>query len=194
MPAYVALLRGINVGGNSLIKMSELRECMERQGYNSVTTYINSGNVFFKSDESDARKLEQEIERAIGAKFGFMPKTVVRSFAEIKTTLANLPKSWATNIDQKFNVIFLRHSIDSANILDELKPKAGIETLAYGPGVLYWSANTSDLTKSAMVKLAKSPLYQDMTVRNLNTAKKIYELMLAKFVQQLQTTKINKQG
>jgi len=177
MNRYVALLRGINVGGKGIIGMAELKACFEAAGLQDVATYINSGNILFSSAQKDQRKLEELIEANIVKKFGFIPKTVVRSREQMQAIVANLPKSWATNPDQKFNVIFLSHTIDSPSVLDGLNPKAGIETLVYQPGVLYWSANTSDLTKSSMLQLYKNKIYQEATVRNLNTTKKLTELL-----------------
>ena len=61
---YVALLRGINVGGKKLMKMADVRECLERRGFSHVTTYIQSGNILFESDKADVAKLTAVIERA----------------------------------------------------------------------------------------------------------------------------------
>ena len=65
MSQYVALLRGINVGGKNLIKMTELKICFEQQGFRDVTTYIQSGNVLFKSGES-ARRPTDPSDRICG--------------------------------------------------------------------------------------------------------------------------------
>ena len=174
---YVAFLRGINVGGNTLVNMAELKKCFAALGFENVKTYINSGNVIFTSDKTDQRKLEIEIERALTASFSHTIAVVVVSYAEMEQVIKHIPKSWEHNTDLRCNVIFLRHTIDRPELLEELKPKPGIEELYYHPGVLYWSAHTSDLTQSNMIKLAKSKLYKEMTVRNLNTTKKVWELM-----------------
>ena len=174
---YVALLRGINVGGNTKVEMPRLRAILEDLGYNKVSTYINSGNAFFETSDTDHRQIESKIEQAITKEFGHRLHVVVRNLDDIENIINNLPPDWHLTEDKKCNVIFLRHNIDNKGILDGLNPKAGIEEIFYHPGVLLWSANTSDLTKSEMIKLAKSPLYKDMTVRNLNTTKKIHEIM-----------------
>jgi uncharacterized protein (DUF1697 family) len=66
---YVALLRGINVGGRTLVKMADLKTCFENLGFDRVSTYIASGNVLFDSDEEDAAKLATTIEGAIEQRF-----------------------------------------------------------------------------------------------------------------------------
>ena len=177
---YLTLLRGINVGGKTMVKMSGLKTCFEQLGFEHVTTYINSGNVIFGSPETDPRKLEKTIEAALLKAFAHPIKIVVRSQAEIMQVIHNIPKDWLNNLDKKCNVVFLRHTIDNPSILEDLHPKAGIEELIYKPGVLYWAAQTSDLTKSEMIKLSRNSLYQEMTIRNLNTTQKIYKLMRAK--------------
>jgi uncharacterized protein (DUF1697 family) len=71
----------------------------------------------------------------------------------------------------------LRHTIDSKDILKDLKPKEGIEDVVYKSGALLWSAYVKTLTRSSMLKVASAAIYKDMTIRNLNTTKKLYELM-----------------
>lgn len=174
---YVALLRGINVGGNNRVEMSRLKKILEGLGYSDVSTYINSGNAFFKTPESDPRKIEINIEQAIENEFKLNLHVVIRSLPEIKELIKAIPPHWLKASDKKCNVIFLRHNIDNRDILDNFSPKEGIEELSYHPGTLLWSANTSDLTRSEMIQLAKNGLYKDMTIRNLNTTRKIYEIM-----------------
>jgi len=74
-------------------------------------------------------------------------------------------------------VIFLRHTIDSKDILRELELKQDIEEVVYCPGALFWSAQISELTRTNMLKLSSRKMYLDMTIRNQNTTRKLYELM-----------------
>lgn len=175
---FVALLRGVNVGGNNIIKMSSLKTSFEQLGFTGVTTYINSGNILFTSKERDARKLERRIEKMLGTEYALDCKVVVRSFAEMATLIKSLPKNWDGGDTQwKANVIFLRHAIDTEQVLDRLTPKPNIEKVSYYPGTLLWSARVSDISRTAMVKLSSQKIFQDMTVRNTNTTRKLYELM-----------------
>jgi uncharacterized protein (DUF1697 family) len=174
---YVALLRGINVGGNSPVSMAELKLCLEELGHSDVKTFINSGNVIFKTRSTNQRALETEIEETLDARFSQPIRVMVRSFEEMQRLIRSIPKNWLTSSDQRCNVIFLHHSIDSPEILENFQPKPGIEELHYHPGVLFWSAKSSDLTKSGMLKVNRMPIYQFMTVRGLNTTQKLYDLM-----------------
>ena len=145
MTRYVALLRGINVGGNNIIPMKALAQTFERLKLASVRTYIQSGNVLFETTERDARALEVKIERALKRAHACEAKVVVRGKDEMARVIAGLPRSWKRAVpDKRYNVLFLRHEIDSESILADLAPKPGIEEVSYGPGVLYWSAGPSE--------------------------------------------------
>lgn len=174
---YVALLRGINVGGTNLISMADLRVVFEKLGFANVRTFLNTGNVLFQSDISDSRKLEAAIESAIASHFSEPVRVMVRSGKQMTDLIDHLPKSWQDPSDKRCNVVFLRHTIDESSLVEQFHPKPEIEELHYVPGALLWSAQLATLTKSTMLKLAVSPLYQDMTIRRLSTARKLYELL-----------------
>lgn len=174
---FVALLRGVNVGGNNIISMKSLKTSFEKMGFTDVSTYINSGNILFKAKGRDARKLERKIEAMLSKEYKLGCKVVVRSFLEMASLVENLPKDWNGDSEWKYNVIFLRHSIDSEKVLEILGPKPEIEKVVYYPGTLLWSARISDFNRTTMQKLSSQKLFQDMTVRNTNTTRKLYELM-----------------
>ena len=174
---YVALLRGVNVGGNNMISMKSLKESFEAMGFAHVTTYINSGNIVFKTKENDARKLEKRLEQMLSKEYQLNSKVVLRSLPEMERLVKNLPRGWGDDTSWRYNVIFLRHTVDSKKILADLPVKSDIEQLDYRPGALLWSAEASNAARSNMVKLASRKIYQDMTIRNLNTTRKLYELM-----------------
>jgi uncharacterized protein (DUF1697 family) len=174
---FVALLRGVNVGGKNMVSMRALKDSFEKLGFADVTTYINSGNIIFRSADADARKIEKRLERMMAEEYGLPCRVVVRSSAEMARLVASLPKDWDGNKAWRYNVIFLRHSIDSADLIRDLKPKPDIEQVAYRPGTLLWAAQVAHVTATTMLKLSSQKVYQDMTVRNLNTTKKLHELM-----------------
>jgi uncharacterized protein (DUF1697 family) len=175
---FVALLRGVNVGGNNIVHMSSLKTSFEKMGFASVSTYINSGNILFKSKERDARKLERKIEAMLSEEHKLGCKVVVRSFTEMANLVENLPKDWDGDKEWKYNVMFLRHAIDSKNVLESLEAKPEIEKVIYYPGTLLWSARMSDINRTTMQKLSSQKIFQDMTVRNTNTTRKLSELMM----------------
>lgn len=174
---YAALLRGINVGGKALIPMAALRECVEGVGHADVSTYIASGNVIFEAPRRSAASLEAELERAIERRFELPVKVFVRTGAQLDAVVKAVPKNWVGNAELRCNGIFLAREIDRASIVDELSPKDGLEEVVYVKGTLLWAANVASLQRSSMVKLSRSPLYKQMTVRNLNTTLKLRELV-----------------
>jgi uncharacterized protein (DUF1697 family) len=177
---YVALLRGINVGGNNVIPMAALSKTFEGIGFSSVKTYIQSGNVLFQTADDDPRLLEDRVERALTKAHRYDAKVVIRSLEDMTGVIEGVPRGWKRpDATIKYTVLFLRHEIDSEAILDGLTPKTNIEQVSYRPGVLYWSARTSDLGRTTMGKLSSSAIYKQLTVRNLSTTKKIFELMKA---------------
>jgi uncharacterized protein (DUF1697 family) len=108
---------------------------------------------------------------------GLNCKVVVRSLSEMARLIEGLPKKWDGDKSWKYNVIFLRHSIDSKSVLQALATKPDIEQVVYLPGTLLWSARISTMSQSIMSKLSGQKIFRDMTVRNTNTTRKLYELM-----------------
>ena len=173
---FVALLRGVNVGGNNMISMSALKESFTAIGFKDVASYINSGNLIFKSKEDDARKLEKKIEQMLSKEYQLDSKVVVRTLSEMEKLVKSLPRSWG-DTNWRYNVIFLRHTIDSEKIVVDLPATGDIEQIAYRPGALLWSTQATEYNRTQLAKLASRKIYKDMTIRNLNTTKKLYELM-----------------
>ena len=92
MTIYIALLRGINVGGKNIIKMSDLKRVFEGIGLYEVQTYIQSGNVLFKSNEEE-EALRMKIEHEIAKVFGFSVPVILRTATELKQIIRNCPFS-----------------------------------------------------------------------------------------------------
>jgi len=173
---YVALLRGINVGGKSLIKMTELRACVGELGHENVRTYIASGNVLFESGERDAAKLDSVLERAIEERFGFQVRVVVRSRSEVERVVARIPDSWVGSQALRVTVAFLLRGNDARAIAANLSPRDGIDQVVEAPGALIWAIRRDALTRTG-IRLIGTPIYQQMTLRNLNTTLKLAELL-----------------
>ena len=174
---YVALLRGINVGGHAIMSMKDVVALFERLGLDHVRSYIASGNVIFETEMIHPRVLEDKIEKTLVAAFrDYDAKVIVLNKTEMQRIVRELP--WKRiNKALRYNVIFLRHDIDSKAILEGIEPKRGVETIKYAPGVLYWAAKRSDLAASSMAKLSRSATYKELTVRSVNTVKKLAALM-----------------
>ncbi len=174
---YLALLRGINIGGKTKVKMADLKVCFEKLGYGHVQTYGNSGNVIFTAASTTPSQLESRLEEALATNFSSSIGIFIRSLDDMKEVIKGIPKDWQTSSERKYDIIFLRRTIDHPNIVQDLQPKPGIEELEYRPGVLFWSVNIRDFSKSNLSKIVGTALHQDMTVRGPSTTRKVYELM-----------------
>lgn len=174
---YVALLRGINVGGNNSVKMSVLKEVLTEHGFSDVLTYINSGNVIFTSSETDTDKLTQEIEKLLTKTFSYNARVVIKSHAEFKKITESVPEAWNTQDDIRCYVAFLRNYLSVEEAVKEIRLREGVDTLAATPGAVYMTSKLSELTKSNFNKLAGKKIYGEMTIRNYNTTRKLLELL-----------------
>jgi len=174
---YAALLRGINVGGNRLVPMSELKSVFESLGMVDVRTYINSGNVIFSSGPSDTAELAQVLEGAIRKHFGFDVAVLVLDIERMRSILAALPDHWVNDTTMRCDVMFLWPDVDSPEVLDDLKIRPELEDVIYTPGAFIWRIDRVNATRSGLTKVVGTPLYQRLTGRNCNTARKLLELM-----------------
>lgn len=174
---YVALLRGINVGGNSRVEMPRLKVLFESLGCKDVSTYINSGNVTF-SDDRTADKLILRIESGIEKTFGLKVRVVIRDCSNIKRLCEEIPAGWTNDTEQKTDVLFLWDEIDSSDILNKVKINPEIENVLYIDGALVWNIGRKNVTRGGGIKLIKSEFYRHMTARNINTVRKLNELMI----------------
>jgi len=116
MKKFIALLRGINVSGQKKIKMSDLKTLFEEDGFQNVTTYIQSGNVIFSAKEKTPAKLEERISLCIKKQFGFDVKVIVITPGEIENTLKNNPFIKKKKDFDKLYVIFLSTVPSPVNI------------------------------------------------------------------------------
>src|SRR5260370_10704174 len=108
MTVVIAMLRGVNVGGHNTIKMEALRALYESVKLRDAQTYVQSGNVIFRSDERDMLRLAKRIEDGIERKFGFRPDVILRTAAEMREVVARNPFAKRRGIEpSKLLVSFL---------------------------------------------------------------------------------------
>ncbi|MDZ7614310.1 MAG: DUF1697 domain-containing protein [Flavobacteriaceae bacterium] len=108
MSTYISLLRGINVSGQKLIKMDDLRKCFENLGFQDVRTHVQTGNVVFESEETDIVKIEENITRRIEHEFGFIVPVIAMTPEKLKHIIEYNPFLKDTEKDQNyFHITFL---------------------------------------------------------------------------------------
>jgi uncharacterized protein (DUF1697 family) len=176
--SYLALLRGINVGGKNIIPMSELRSCFTDLGATEVATYIQSGNVVFDGGTVSADGWIEQIERALSARFGYSATVVVRSHADLKGIVFSAPDGFGTEPDRyRSDVLFLMEPLAPTEVLAAIKPRDGVDRAAAGPGVVYFDRLTARATQSRLTKVIGLPIYKRMTIRNWRTTTRLLEML-----------------
>ena len=178
MNQYVALLRGINVGGKNIIKMTALKTCFEELGFKDVGTYIQSGNVLFSAAGSDQARLTKRIEEALSKTFNYQSRVVVRSHKQMREIVAKAPKGFGSDqATYRYDVIFLKDPLTAAKAMESVTIKEGVDQAFKGNGVLYFSRLISKVSQSHLTRIIAMPVYQSMTIRNWNTTTKLLNLM-----------------
>lgn len=174
---YIALLRGINVGGNNKVAMTELKHCFEGVGFTDVLTYINSGNVIFDSAETNKAKLVQLCEQAIEAQFGFHIICAVIRADELQAALEHAPSWWGKDSTVKHNAIFVIAPKTTKEIMESIgETKPEYESVATYEPIIFWSAPAQTFSRTRYSKIVGTKAYKSITIRNFNTTKKLLEL------------------
>ena len=175
---WVALLRGINVGGRNIIRMEELRSCFEAEGFRDVATYIQSGNVIFRGPASAPGPLTMRIEEMLASAFEYQARVVLRSRKQMDAVVAGAPADFGSRPDRyRYDIIFLRAPLIAKAAMEEVLVRSGVDEAWAGDGVLYFSRRISEASRSYLSRLASMPVYQRMTIRNWNTTTRLLQLM-----------------
>lgn len=167
---YIALFRGINVGGHRKVEMKRLKTLLESMGYANVRTYLNSGNALFEA-EDPREQIHASLTKALKETFGFEIATLIKSEEEITLIARAIPQEWQNNKEEKTDVAYLFAEVDTAKTVDEIPLKRAYADVIYVEGALIWHIMKKDYNKSQLNKLIGRKLYQKMTVRNVNTAR-----------------------
>lgn len=165
---HVALLRGINVGGNNVIPMADLRGAFADLGFIDVLTYIASGNVVFSAAQRPSR---DDVEAMLSRRFRYQAKIVLLTAAQLRRALADAPRGFGAEPSRfRYDVLFARAPVKAARVLPQLSVKAGVDEVSAGAHALYFRRLIAKASQSHLMKLMSLPVYRDLTVRTWNTA------------------------
>jgi len=169
MPVYIALLRAVNVGGTGSLPMTELKAICEGLGFTDVKTYIQSGNVLFRADETE-KTVEERLDEALGKKMGKRPGVMVRSRKELDDITAKAPFP-----DAKPNFLLVTFLPEKAagDALEKMVAPDGEEAKIAGREIYVHYPDGSGRSK------LKLPALKPGTSRNLNTVRKLAEMAAA---------------
>ncbi|MGM4908779.1 DUF1697 domain-containing protein [Rhizobium sp. 768_B6_N1_8] len=166
MAVYIALLRAVNVGGTSSLPMAELKAICEGLGFSDVKTYIQSGNVLFRSDEAE-KAVEEKLDNALGKKLGKRPGVMVRSRKELDGIIAHAPFPKAK---PNFLLVYFLPEAAPKDALDKMAAPDGEEAKLAGREIYVHYPIGSGRSK------LKLPALKAGTSRNLNTVRKLADL------------------
>ena len=178
MVAYVALLRGINVGGKNLIGMPALKAAFEAEGFDEVRTYIQSGNVLFSAPKTKAAVLTDRIESMLASAFDYVPTVVVRDRSQMRGIVERAPRGFGGSpTEYRYDVIFLKEPLTARAAIGKVKVNPAVDEAHPGSGVLYFSRLVSKATASRLNTIVGSPIYPSITIRNWNTTTKLQRML-----------------
>ncbi len=166
---YIALLRGINVGGNKRVEMKQLKALFEALGFTNVSTYINSGNIVFESNK-DTKTIQKDIDTNLVKEFGFAIPTLIKTQREMQKIARAIPQGWQNDTKQRTDVDYLFDEINNPKIIDELPVNREYVDVRYVKGAIFWNLDRANIGKSRLNKLIGHKVYRFMTMRNVNTA------------------------
>lgn len=175
MKTYVALFRGINVGGRNILPMKELKALLEKAGLQGVVTYIQSGNVVFRSSDANSSRLSDQISAEIKNGFGFEPQVLLLAMEELETAMESNPFPEAESEPKSLHLNFLANVPQNPDLqaLNELKTQNERFELK---GKVFYLHAPDGIGRSKLAANLERFMGVPVTARNWRTVGKIMEL------------------
>ena len=175
LKTYIALFRGINVGGNHVLPMKALRLVVEKNGCDHVQTYIQSGNVVFRSAVSDASRLAKQLSAAVSRSHGFEPRVLVLTRAELERAAAGNPFPEADQNPRSLHLFFLAERPKRADLkaLEALQAKSERFALE---GKIFYLHTPGGFGTSRLAARVERLLDVEATARNWRTVKALLDM------------------
>ena len=175
---YILLLRGINVGGKNKVSMSNFKELLKNSGFKNVISYINSGNLFFDSEE-DQESCVSNIRYLLETNYDFSIPFALLTKEEYLKEREKLPDWWNEDLTRR-DILFFSSDLDKTSVLDFLDKTVFYNEIVYvGKCAVFWGKyNESEYLKTSYhKKLMKQDFYKKITIRNGNTFERIAEIL-----------------
>lgn len=177
---YVALVRGVNVGGRHTLPKLEFKAALEELGFQDVLVYLNSGNAIFSSEVPPTSSV---VQQSLEKRFGFTIPTLVLSSKKIKAIAAAIPDDWTNDsptpdkTGYKSDVLYLFDAVNTSEALDVLSYKPDIETMLYVDGAVVTRVSRRNQSRGSLQKIVGKDIYKHITIRNINTARNLAKLL-----------------
>ena len=175
---YVVLLRGINVGGNNKVVMSELREQIEAAGFGHVRTYINSGNLLFEA-EAPREDVAQAVEDILARRYDFPIRLALLTAQDYLAQLDELPDWWHGEVARR-DALFYTRGLDRDLVRERIEAmELGDEAVHFGEHAVFWGKfDEKSFLKTAYHKrLLREDFYRQVTIRSGSTVEKIAAML-----------------
>ena len=177
---YVALLRGINVGGNNKVVMSELREQIAAEGFTNVRTYINSGNVLFEAGpDTPCEDVAQAVEDLLARRYDFSIRLALLTAQDYLAELHSLPDWWHGEVARR-DALFSTRGLDRSHVRERIEAmELGDEAVYFGEHAVFWGKfDEKSFMKTAYHKrLLREDFYRQVTIRSGSTVEKIAAML-----------------
>jgi uncharacterized protein (DUF1697 family) len=171
---YIALFRGINVGGHHILPMKSLVEILEGLGCRMVRTYIQSGNVVFQAEKQDRQTIARQISKKISARHGFAPKVLLLEAGKLKKAVTNNP--FPTGEGKTLHLFFLEAPAETPDMERLAGLKAKSEQFRLQENIFYLHA-PEGIGRSRLAAKVEQGLGVPVTARNWNTVRKLLEMV-----------------
>ena len=176
METYIALFRGINVGGRNSIKMADLRSLLENLGLEDVRSYIQSGNVVFRSGNVDLTEMADRISKSIEENHGFEPRVLILRQNEFEKAIAGNPFPKAESDDRRLHINFLSEKPGNPDLNTMQEIKKDNELFALKDKTFYLYA-PDGIGRSKLAANVEKHLGVPATSRNWRTVQKIASMV-----------------
>ena len=177
---YVALLRGINVGGKNKVVMSELREHIAAEGFGHVRTYINSGNLLFGAEGDAPREdVAQAVEDLLARHYDFPIRLALLTAQDYLAQLDELPDWWHGEVARR-DALFYTRGLDRSHVRERIEAmELGDEAVHFGEHAVFWGKfDEKSFLKTAYHKrLLREDFYRQVTIRSGSTVEKIAAML-----------------
>ena len=175
---YILLLRGINVGGRNKVSMSDFKHLLLNESFEDVTSYSNSGNLFFSSLQ-DRKSCVLKIRHLLEKNYDFSIPFAFITKEEYLEEISKLPDWWHKELARR-DVLFFSYNLNSSIVFDFIdKSTFHNERIHIGKHAIFWGKyDESEYLKTTYhKKLMKQDFYKQITIRNGNTFEKIAEIL-----------------
>ena len=176
---YIVLLRGINISGKNKVPMNDLKKYLENLGYTNVKTLLNSGNVILETNQSKD-KVEKSISNMLKENFNFDIPICIIEASHLKDIMEHIP-TWQQeeNKDRYNNIIFTIPPTTIEDVCTKVgEPTENIDIIEPYKDIIYWSFDLKNYRKSSWwIKTASTDINTKITIRTVNTMKKLFNLV-----------------